>query len=246
MSKEVLQSVSLARADAQALRRKARSERDEEKRKGSFDAAVATFEGAVALLRRTLRALRRNQSGYTPEICAILESLSQTYGSLGGTWRDAGDFSRAIELYDQGNEIEEERRRNCDARDSYNLLQRLVVRLLRASTQGGQTSAETLMKHEEFARELQAARSEIERQVAQGRTDSWALADLALVRFLCGENADAAIGDLDARKSVGSFYESAYTVVSALVAEGFGKGEVLGGRLDELQRLLRRKGGMEA
>jgi hypothetical protein len=74
--------------------------------------------------------VRRRQEGYTNDVCRLLESLSQTYGSLGGTWRDAGNLQEAIQRYDQGNLYEEERRRHCTHLDTYNMLQRLIVRLL--------------------------------------------------------------------------------------------------------------------
>jgi hypothetical protein len=243
MTNEVLESVRAARSDAQDLRRKARGAPAHE-RSALFDQATARFEGAVTTLKRTLRTLRREQSGYSPDVCRVLEALSQTLGSQGGTYRDARNFTRALELYEEGNRFEEERRRHCGARDSYNLLQRLVVELLQASASGGRSTASALMQEASFANRLQEARQEIERQVDAGRTDSWALADLALVRFLCGEEAGLPIEDLDRRKSEGSFYESAHAVVSTLINEGLGAGEPLGVRLEELQRFLKRKGGL--
>jgi hypothetical protein len=171
-------------------------------------------------------------------VCRVLEALSQSYGSLGGTWRDAGGSKNrelAGTLYDQGNEYEEERRRNCSAKDTYNMLQRLIIRLLIEPARIGQP---------DFVADLNAALAEIERQVADGRDDSWALADLALARFLCGVEADAAIADLERRKAEATFYESAYNAVATLVEEGLGKGNALGDRLEAFKRLLQRKGGI--
>jgi hypothetical protein len=240
---EVLQTVRAARLDGQDLRRKARTEVKPEERDRLFREAEARFEGAITALKRALRSLRREQSEYSPDVCLMLESLSQTLGSLGGTHRDAGNLVRAIARYDEGNEIEKERRQSCGARDSYNLLQRLVVRLLYPAVED-EATASALLKKPSFAKELFDARQEIEDQVDAGRTDSWALADLALVRFLCGDDAGPAIEDLDRRKSEGSFYESAYAVTTALIKEGLGAGEPLGARLEELQRFLKRKGGL--
>jgi hypothetical protein len=91
---------------------------------------------------------------------------------------------------------------------------------------------------------LDEAVKEIERQVFSGRDDSWALADLALARFLSGQDAEQAIRDLEGRKSDASFYESTLVVVEALIKEGLG-GTTLGEGLENFGRLLRRKGGMK-
>ena len=169
------------------------------------------------------------------------ELLSQTYGSQGGTYRDAGDFERAIECYDQCYKIELERITQCQHKDSYNLLQRLVVRILHArKVPSGDEAVHGL----NMCVALDDARKEIERQVFSGRNDSWALADLALVRFLSGQDAEQAIRDLEGRKSDASFYESTLVVVEALIKEGLG-GTALGERLERFGRLLRRKGGMK-
>jgi hypothetical protein len=115
------------------------------------------------------------------------------------------------------------------------MLQRLIIRLLIEPAR---------IEQPDFVAHLNATRAEIERQVADGRDDSWALADLALARFLCGVEADAAIADLERRKAEATFYESAYNAVATLVEEGLGKGNALGDRLEGFKRLLQRKGGI--
>jgi tetratricopeptide (TPR) repeat protein len=235
MIDELLKSAEQLRSDAQEKRRKARRETVQAKRDLLFNDAAVEFQKAITALERGLRTVRRKQDGYTPDVCRVLEALSQSYGSLGGTWRDAGDRQRARGLYDKGNDYEEERRRNCAAKDTYNMLQRLIIRLLIKPALIGQS---------DFVAELNLVRKEIERQVGAGRDDSWALADLALARFLCGAEADAAIADLERRKAEATFYESAYNAVAALVEEGLGKGEALGDRLEAFKRLLHRQGGM--
>jgi hypothetical protein len=160
--------------------------------------------------------------------------LSQTYGSLGGTWRDACDLGKARDFYDKGNEYETERRRHCGAKDTYNMLQRLIVGLLMNPAELGQ---------DPFVAQLKEVQEEIERQVRDGRNDSWALADLAMVRFLCGTDADVVIADLEKGQAEATFYESTYNVVLALLREGLGKGDPLGARLESFMLLLKRKGG---
>lgn len=235
MIDELLESVAQHRSDAQDLRRKGRKEKEQAQRDRLFRAAAEEFQKAIAALERGLRTVRRQQDAYTQDVCRVLEALSQSYGSLGGTWRDAGDRPRAIDLYDRGNAYEEERRRNCAARDTYNMLQRLIVRLL---------TEPALIERADFVADLNAVREEIERQVGAGRDDSWALADLALARFLCGVEADAAIADLERRKAEATFYESAYNAIAALLDEGLGKSNALGERLEGFKRLLQRKGGI--
>lgn len=235
MIDDLVQSVAKFRSDAQDNRRKARKETDAAKRERLFHAAVEDFQKAISYLERGLRTVRRQQEGYTKDVCALLELLSQSYGSLGGTWRDAGDRQRAMEQYDKGNEYEEERRQNCGAKDTYTMLQRLVIRLLIDPSR---------LEQPEFMAELNQVREEIERQRDSGRDDSWALADLALVRFLCGADADTAIANLQKRKAEATFYESAYNAVAALVEEGLGKGDALGERLESFRRLLQQKGGI--
>jgi hypothetical protein len=206
-----------------------------------FDSAIAQLEEAIDDLEEMLGTVRQTQKW--EQISPILEALSQTYGQLGGTWRDAKNFKKAEEYYDKGNEYEEERRRKGSAMDSYNLLQRLIVRLL------GNPS---LIDDAKFAAELKQVRNAIQEQFRYGRDDSWGLADLALVQILCSADADFVIADLEQRQQElqkgqadKSFYKSTYDVVAALIEEGLGK-EGLGARLEEFKRLLQRKGGVKS
>ena len=236
MIDDLLQSVEQLRSDAQHARRQGRSAKSAEERDRLFGDAKDGFSDAIKRLERGLRITRRRETGYTPDVCRILESLSQTYGSLGGTCRDSGDMSEAIKKYDLGNDIETERRNNCKAQDTYNMLQRLIVRLL--------VNPNLLEVDSEFRAEIESVRSVIEKQIEGGRDDSWALADLAVSRFLCGATADKAVADLEHRKIEGSFYESTYTAIRSLIDEGLGNGGQLGERLDDFQRMLQRRGGI--
>ena len=240
-----LDEVSRIRSDAQDMRKSAREQlaKGDANASRSFQNAAEKFQEAVIRLRGELRSFRRKYPDNSPEVCGLLELLSQTYGSQGGTYRDAGDFKRAIECYDQGYKIELERITQCQRKDSYNLLQRLVVRILLAPNvlSPGQDEA---VEGVNVRAALDDAMKEIERQVYSGRNDSWALADLALVRLLSGQDAEQAIRDLEGRKSDASFYESTLVVVEALIKEGL-RGTPLGETLEKFGRLLRRKGGMK-
>jgi hypothetical protein len=235
MIDELLERAVQDRNDAQDLRRKAREKVDQAERDHLFRIAAGEFQKIIATLERGLRTVRRQQDGYTSDVCRLLEGISQTYGSWGGTWRDAGNLLEAEEQYKKGNEYEEERRRNCAAKDTYNMLQLLIVRLLIDPAR---------IRQADFLADLNLVRVEIERQVNGGRNDSWALADLALARFLCGTEADSVVKDIEKRSASATFYESTYNAIAALVNEGLGKGDALGAQLENFQRLLQRKGGI--
>ena len=230
----LLASVAQMRNNAQDLRRRGRAESDPEKQAKLLAQAADGFMKSIAVLERGLRTARREQEKYSRDVCRVLEVLSQTYGSLGGTRRDARDLGQAQVCYDKGDEYEEERRRNCSAKDTYNMLQRLIVRLLLDPAE---------LERAPFVAQLNDVRQEIERQVRDGRNDSWALADLAMVRFLCGSDAEVVIADLEKGQAEATFYESTYNVVLALLREGLGKGDPLGARLESFMLLLKRKGG---
>jgi hypothetical protein len=227
-------AVDQRRNDAQALRLQARQETDPAKRQQLLKDAVEKLQGAVDLLEDNLDSIRSQHEGYTDDVCLILKNLSQTYGSLGGTWRDARDWDKAKQQYEIGNRYEEERRQHCKAQDTYNLLQLRVVQILEAPK---------LLDSDDFQKELQGVRTEIENQVKAGRNDSWALADQALVRVLCKMEPAEAIEDIERQNAQSAFYESTHTVVTNLLNEGVG-GNVEP-RLKELQQLLKRKGGIK-
>ena len=70
------------------------------------------------------------------------------------------------------------------------------------------------------------------------------MADLALVSFLLGSPADHALADIEQRNVHASFYEATHTVITNLLKERQGRGGDLTKRLEEFQRLLKRKGGL--
>ncbi len=232
-----------------------------------FKKAASKLELAVGLLADEISNCRWQIAkgiNRDDDICTLLETQSHTIGSLGGTWRDAGQFLKAIHYYDEGYRIELDRKTQCKHKDSYNLLQRIIVRILFAPESiSGEYPA--LVEGVNVLQALDEARKEIEAQVYAGRDDSWALADLALVRFLCNQPAEDAIKDLkileeqreeqrekqketltklDKRNSDPSFYECTCQVVDALLDEGLGVRTPLASGLKEFRDLLKRKGGL--
>jgi hypothetical protein len=86
-------------------------------------------------------------------------------------------------------------------------------------------------------------------QFDHGGADTWGLADLVLMRILCGDEATAAardlklrVADLEKTSADPNFYESTFHAVAALAEEGFGRG--ISERLEELKQLMQRKGGL--
>lgn len=245
MIKELTGSVDQLRDEAQAARKAARQSADPAKKEQLFASAREKLESAIRRLERGLRNVRRDQKEHSSDACAVLERLSQTYGSLGGTLRDfaltKADQERqkmlaeARSQYEQGNAYEDERRKHCGALDTYNMLQLLVVELLGKAA---------LINDHEFETKLRGVQKELERQVNAGRNDSWALADLALVSFLLRSPADHALADIEQRNVHASFYEATHMVITNLLNEGLGGGGDLTKRLEEFQRLLKRKGGL--
>jgi len=209
-----------------------------------IDALAKSYDGK--LRGRRIAVVGAGFAGLTAAAYAasrlLLEALSQTYGSLAGNWRDARDYAQARAKYDAGNTAEEERRTRCRHLDSYNLLQRLVVRLLEEPKDLERDEA--IVDGRSLEAALAAARSVIAGQVEAGRQDSWALADLALVTILCGESAEATLASLDKRHIDHSFYESTHKAVSALIDEGLGGETELRERLIGFRDFLERKGGL--
>jgi hypothetical protein len=164
---------------------------------------------------------------------------------LGGTLRDFAltkanperqkMLAEAQSQYEKGNRYEDERRKHCGALDTYNMLQLLVVELLRNAP---------LIDDHEFKTKLRGVQKELDLQVNAGRNDSWALADLALVSFLLDSPADQTLADIEQRNVHASFYEATHTVITNLLNEGLGGDGDLTKRLEEFQRLLKRKGGL--
>jgi hypothetical protein len=220
MNPELLNRVSRLRNDAKDARTKKK-----------FTIAIMKLEEAIEDLKDELSAVRRSSA----DKCQILKELSESYGSLGGTRRDSRELHKALDCYNEGNKYEEERRRDCNAQDTYNLLQRLVIQLL---------IDPACIEQPDFVNELKCVRDVILAQVDAGRNDSWALADLILAQFLSGADADAVLAELENRQAEKTFYKSTYDVVETLIVEGLGRGSPLEGRLEAFRRLLQRKGGL--
>jgi hypothetical protein len=223
-------------ADLTAAAQVARAEAKADRNRRLFAEARERLEGTIDTLLDALSEVRETESRHSESACTLLEQISLTYGTLGGTYRDEKKLEEAIKCYDKGNEYEQERRVDCKRADSYNLLQRLVVRLLLNPK---------CLEDPDFVVTLNAARSVIDDQVEKGRVDSWALADQALVRFMCKCDTTAVESKLETREAENGFYSSTIAVIDALIKEGLGQGTSLGDRLEAFRRQLRIKGKLQ-
>lgn len=236
MNKNTVQAVTALRLEAKSLRREAQKATDSGTRGGLLEDAETALQDAISMLERELRVGERQplSAGDRGE---LRELLSSTKGSLGGTYRDAKEYDRAIQAYAEGNAVEQQRRDEDGHLDSYNLVQHLVVRLLQKPAQ---------LEDAKFKDELKLVDAELDRQHSLGRRDSWFLADVILIKFLRGQPAEDIFSALETKEADKSFYESTDHVLGTLLDEGLGKGGPLEERLLRFRQMLRRRGGLKA
>lgn len=155
--------------------------------------ALAMLEEAIAIANAELSA---NPSAETR--VAFARELSDCYGLMGGVHRrcadEAGGGERVTQLeasiraYDQGHRYESDPQYGIV--DSYNLVNRLLVRLLLAPDALTSNAAIVLDPNVaplHLAHELEQAAATIRQQLTGPRRGNyWALADLALLEVLLG------------------------------------------------------------
>ena len=175
---------------------------------GSPERAAAEFERAAVVMREAIRYLGElgqpdPAAGAPPTEgeAEVAKELADCWGILGGVYRAQGDLANASAAYDRGFAYESGRRFNILS--SYNLVNRLVVRILQRPgllsappPPVGDVAGALAKTMPELLRE---AAVEIERQIRDGRKDrTWAQADLVMVRLLGGlEGVDAALAALE-------------------------------------------------
>ena len=174
------------------LRRSANRKREVNSKEG--------VEESKSLLNKAVETL---ESGITAEQTddekrVLAQRLYQCYGSLGGTWRDSAlvapksernqILDHSIRFYDKGFLIESGKQfPGLKFADSFNLVQRLVVRVLKIP-QSLQTDYEGTVEGLNVIQEIKAAEEKVIEQLSnERRDDPWAMADLAQLRILQGE-----------------------------------------------------------
>lgn len=174
--------------------------------KNQRDRGIKGYPRALSMLREAI-AIAREELANTDlaerRIQAATE-LSDCFGLIGGVerrWADeaAGDersvhLKAAIRAYDEGFGFESDPQYGIV--NSYNLVNRLAVRLLLAP--GSLATDDSVVLDPDIAplnvgKELDKAASTVRQQLAGPRRgDYWALADLALLEVLAGRTATAA------------------------------------------------------
>ena len=182
------------------LKNSAKNRRD----RGRYSIAVSKLEQAIALAEAELNSTETTAAGKMQ----FAKHLSDCYGMQGGIYRrwalEAAErqgasaeqertayLAKSIKAYDEGFEYE-----NNEAYkiiDSYNLVNRLVSRILYDPTWLSNESSQSYPIYEgdkvgNLKVELERAKKIIDEQVKlPRRRDPWALADQALVALLLGE-----------------------------------------------------------
>ena len=216
------------------LRKSAKSSRDAavlDRDVGALDDARAEYTRAIGLLRPLVPPRGAEWSDLEREYAT---RLYQCLGSLGGTWRDAAElegeagqkqacWDRSISCYDEGYGVES----GSDVRypdfrfaDSYNLLQRLVVRILREPRCLEDGSLD-LGKGIDVPQALERAERTVRDQLNGARkNDAWAMADLACLLILRGRSQSDAWRMFAESNRSSEAYETNHRAFAALVKAG--------------------------
>jgi hypothetical protein len=197
----------------------------------ALEHARSQLEKAIALLQPVVP---RKGAAWNDADKKHAQRLYECMGSLGGTWRDAADleaddekkrshWDHSIEYYDEGYRIESgthEDYPDFEFHDSYNLLQRLVVRVLREPRclRDGDTQ---LGRDLNVPAELARAERIINDQLRGPRKDdAWAMADLAMLLILGGQSRDRAWQKFAEDNRSSEAYEANHRAFAALVKSG--------------------------
>jgi hypothetical protein len=119
---------------------------------------------------------------------SLAETLAEVYGSSGGIYRSAKQYSKSVKAYDTGTTIEQDERFGFV--NSYNLTQRVVARVLAEPKEW--IRAERVIEGERFADLLKATTATVTSQTLGPRAgDPWAWADLGMLLILNGDTDEA-------------------------------------------------------
>lgn len=145
---------------------------------GKLADAERLLRESIRFLQETLDQISQDESSQTE--ADIARELSDCYGSLGGVLRSAGRYAESMQAYDAGEALESSERYGIV--NSYNLVQRLVARvLLRPDLVWAEP---WFVGNEDLPTALGRAEEIIKGQMSVRVDDPWILADQALVRLL--------------------------------------------------------------
>ena len=232
-------SVISALDKIRALKTQAKNRRDAEQ----FERAVTFLGEAIGLAESELRTASVREYVYQ-----LRSELADCYGLLGGIERrrargssdqreKQAHLEASVDAYDRGFQHEA-----STGTSSYNALNRLIGRLLLdpdSSPRAGSGSASTSSRTVDVAKELRALAAALDEQLgATRRGDYWALADLALLKVLLGdENPVAAYSRFIAVAPPPFAYRSVLNSIQALADEPV----EASGRLREAIRYLEQR-----
>lgn len=209
----VLEVVDALRAQAKQKRDLAVDGFDPE---GNFLLTERHFLTAIELLSKAQTELTTLTTEQAAEIRC---RLAHCYGSLGGSYRDAGHLMKAIKAYDQGWKLQT----STGTPDTYTELQRLITRILHApkSVEAGESrTVEDVDVHAELTRLLERLDRDVASRPPDDDDTTWAMADLATVRILLGATAEEGWKEFARQIRSRDAYEANYKVFRALVRNG--------------------------
>lgn len=224
---DVLETVKRLRVDAKRARDTAVLDHDPD----ALEDARFYYQQAVNLLQTQVPA--RN-SVWNDLDKTHAQRLYQCLGSLGGTWRDAAElepdalkklsnWNQSINFYDEGYKIEsgtDERYPDFKFCDSYNLLQRLVVRILREPrclTDEDKELGRGLNVPDELAKAQYEINNQLNEIDGPRKDDAWAMADLAELLILRGQSSENAWRKFAEHNRSSEAYETNYRAFTALL-----------------------------
>lgn len=140
--------------------------------RGKYNEALDSLKTAIDLLSSELENAEED-----PRELAI--QLADCYGMAGGVCRRMGNLDESIKMYDTGYKYESNRSYKISS--SYNLTNRIVIRILK-DTDNLITLKTTIKEAAEIVQK------QVERK---RRREWWAWADLGELYLLCGESKEA-------------------------------------------------------
>lgn len=205
-----------------------------------FDEAVRNLDEAILKLQRADILADDGSGSPSSWETDVAKQLADCYGSRGGVYREAGDLAKARDSYDEGYLYEADAR--YEIVNSYNLVQRLVVRILLTPEL---VSDPVLASRHKLPEGLTVpeALAEAARRIAgqvrgPRRGDSWALADLALLNLLMNDEpaANALWDEFDATNPSPHAYGTTAEVLRALASAGVVMRPALSRAAERLER----------
>jgi tetratricopeptide (TPR) repeat protein len=184
---------------------------------GDFPRAIELIENAIKTLEPHATRLNPTTAGtVSADGLKLAEALTDVYGSAGGIYRSAREYARSVERYDQGVRIEQNPLFKFV--NSYNLVQRLVARVLWKPNEWIVPGC--VIGDETFPACLDRARSVVDQQTRAPRAgDAWAWADLGMLDVLRGQTGEMAwdrVTELSSKAKQTFVFASTETVLTDL------------------------------